>query len=194
MKKIMILAISAVLAANVCAHEQKQECKGKQFSQQERVEMDIHRLTQELYLSDQQAANFAVTYREYAAEMEKLLPKKCCHAEAEQGKQQPPKELSEKELDQMAKERFAKQKAVIALKEKYYDKFRKDLNARQVEKVLRLNEPFGPKPCGGKCEGHGPKPGFDAPKPGFDGPKPGFDGKGTRPEEGPQGHPHSHSK
>ena len=185
-KKLMILAISAVLVANVSAHEQKQECKGKQLTKEERIEMDIYRLTHELYLSDQQAANFAKTYREYAAEMDKLLPKKYNHMEAEKGKQQPPKELTDKELDKMARERFAKQKEMIALQEKYYDKFRKDLNARQVEKVLRLNEPFGTKPCGGKCQGHGPKPGMEGPNPGFEAPAP-------RPEEAPHFHQHSHS-
>ena len=47
------------------------------------------------------------------------------------------------------------QAAKAELQEKYYAKFRKDLSARQVEKVLRLNEPFGHKPCCGKFEGKG---------------------------------------
>jgi len=175
MKKFMILAISAVLVANVSAHEQKQECKGKQLTKEERVEMEIRRFTQELYLSDEQAAKFAVTYRDYVAELDKLLPKhKCHHGQAEQteqaepSQQMPPKELTDKDLDKMAKERLAKQREILALKESFYDKFRQDLSARQVEKVLRLNEPFGPKPCCGKCEGHGTKPGFEAPKHGFE--------------------------
>ena len=45
MKKIVILAISAVLVANVSAQEMKKEgCQGKQLSKAERVEFDIKRL------------------------------------------------------------------------------------------------------------------------------------------------------
>ena len=71
----------------------------------------------------------------------------------------------------MAKQRFESFKALAELQSKYYDKFRKDLSARQVEKVLKFDESFGPKPCcgkkhdGPKCDGK-----FDGPK--FDGPRP----------------------
>lgn len=150
MKKLMILAISAILAANMSAQEVKHECcKGKQLTQEERVEFDIKRLTHELYLSDKQAANFAVTYREYAAKLDELFKKNIPAAQ-----QEPGKELTDSELDALAKQRFKGLKDLADLQEKYYAKFRKDLNARQVEKVLRLNEPFGPKPC---C--HGPQDG-----------------------------------
>jgi hypothetical protein len=147
MKKLFILAIGAILAANVSAQEVKQhECsKGKQLTNEERVEFDIKRLTHELYLSDKQAANFAVTYREYAAKRDELFQKNLPAP-----KQEPGKELTDSELDQLAKQRFKGLKDFADLQEKYYNKFRKDLSARQVEKVLRLNEPFGPKPC---CHG-----------------------------------------
>lgn len=80
----MILAISAILAANISAQdvkaekaECKKECKkefkqGKKLSCEERIEFDIKYLTEELYLSEEQAAKFAVTYREYKAEQAKL--------------------------------------------------------------------------------------------------------------------------
>ena len=169
MKKIMILAISAMLVANVSAQEFKKECSKKQFTKEERVEFDIKRFTNELMLSDEQAAKFAVTYREYSAELDKLFAKN-----APKGEFEPGKELSDKDLDKLAKARFEGFKELATLQSKFYDKFRKDLSARQVEKVLRLNEPFGQKPCcGGKCEKHEKhgkhaehgKPGFPAPKP-----------------------------
>lgn len=150
MKKLMILALSAIFVANVSAQEAKQECcKGKQFTKGERVEFDIKRFTHELYLSDKQAEKFAVTYREYAAKLDELFEKNLPAAKPEPGK-----ELTDSELDQLAKQRFKGLKDLAELQEKFYAKFRKDLNARQVEKVLRLNEPFGPKPCcAGKHDG-----------------------------------------
>jgi len=157
MKKMIILAISAILVANVSAQEapqaQKACCKGKQISKEERVEFDIKRLTNELMLSDKQAEKFAATFREYNEELDKLFAK---HAPKDDFK--PGKELSDKELDKLAKARFEGFKELANLQSKYYDKFRKDLSARQVEKVLRLNEPFGPQPCSGKCGKHeGPR-------------------------------------
>ena len=130
MKKIIVLAISAILVANVSAQEvkagkaeckkDKKECK---MSCEERINRDIQWLTEELYLSEEQAAKFAVTYREFIAEK-------------------------------------------VKLNEKFKAKFAKDLNERQVERVLRFH---GPKP-------QGPKPDFEK------GPRPDFD-KGQRPHK-----------
>ena len=150
MKKIVILAISAIFVANMSAQEIKHEkCEGKKFSKAERVEFDIKRFTNELMLSDQQAEKFAVTYREYAAKLGELF-------EANKpAKFEPGKVLTDAELDQLAKQRFEGSKKLAELQAKFYDKFRKDLSARQVEKVLRFEEPFGPKKC---CEKREPNP------------------------------------
>ena len=183
MRKIVILAISAIFVANISAQEVK-KCEGKQFSKEERVELDIKRFTNELMLSDKQAEKFAVTYREYTAKLDELF-------EANKpAKFEPGKELTDADLDKLAKQRFDGFKKLAELQAKYYDKFRKDLSARQVEKVLRLEAPFGPKPCCGKHEGSkfdgkacGPQ--FDAPQ--FEGPQ--FNG--PRPECGKK-HGHHH--
>ena len=182
MKKIVILAISAIFVANMSAQEFKKECfQGEKFSKEKKVEFDIKRFTNELMLSDQQAEKFAVTYREYAAKLDELF-------EANKPAQfEPGKVLTDAELDKMAKQRFEGFKNLADLQAKFYDKFRKDLSARQVEKVLRFDEPFGPKPCCGKHDGKfdgkacGPK--HECPQ--FDGKK--FDKKhGPRQPEGPK--------
>lgn len=136
----MIMAIAAILAANVSAKEEKNEhFDGKKLSKEERVERRIQRLTDELFLSDKQAEKFAETYREYAEELDKLHQKKAC-PEKEEGK-----ELSDKELDKIAKQRFENMKKFADLQEKFYDKFRTNLNARQTQKVLRFNDCCGNK-------------------------------------------------
>lgn len=135
MKRLMILAISAILVANISAQEQKKEAKEKkQFTKEERVDFEVKRLTRELMLSDQQAEKFATTYREYRNELDKVFQ------EEEKKQFEPGKELTDKELDQLAKKRFAGMKKFAAVQEKFYDQFRKDLSARQVEKVLRLKD------------------------------------------------------
>lgn len=145
MKKIVILALSAIFVANISAQEMKNEkCDGKKFNKEERVELDIRRFTNELMLSDQQAEKFAVTYREYSAKMDELFKKNKVFNH-QQGKV-----LTDAELDQKAKQRFESFKDLADLQSKYYDKFRKDLSARQVAKVLRFDEPFGYKHACGK--------------------------------------------
>lgn len=131
MKKLLILAMSVMMVANMSAQEakaEKAECqknkKECKMTKEQRIEMDIKFLTDELYLSDEQAAKFAVTYREFIAAKEKL-------------------------------------------NKEFAAKFGKDLNERQVARVLHFH---GPKPQGPKHKG--PRPEFK-------------DGKGPRPEGKP---------
>ncbi len=82
MKKLMILALGVMIAANISAQEakaekaqckkEKKECK---MSREQRIELDIKMLSEELYLSEEQEAKFAATYREYMAEKAKLNEK-----------------------------------------------------------------------------------------------------------------------
>ncbi len=142
MKKILILALSAILAVNISAQEQQKErVEGKPLSNEEKVELQIKHLSRELMLSEQQTQKFAVTFREYAAAKEKLFPEKAKKM-VEQGK-----ELTDAELDQLAKQRFECKKKFVDLQTKFYDKFRKDLSARQVQKVLQLDDFHGHNPA-----------------------------------------------
>ena len=116
MKKIVILALSAIFVANISAQEMKNEkCDGMKFNKEERVELDIRRFTNELMLSDQQAEKFAVTYREYSAKMDELFKKNKVF-NRQQGKV-----LTDAELDQKAKQRFESFKDLADLQSKYYD-------------------------------------------------------------------------
>jgi len=125
MKKLLILAMSVMMMTSVSAQEakaEKAECKKDKkecrMTKEQRVEMDIKFLTDELYLSEEQAAKFAVTYREFIAAKEKL-------------------------------------------NKEFAAKFGKDLNERQVARVLHFH---GPKPQGPRPEG--PRPEFkDGPRP-----------------------------
>ena len=74
--------MSAIFVANISAQEMKaekaelkkdkKECK---FSREERIEMEIKMLSDELYLSEDQEAKFAEMYREYMDEKAKLKEK-----------------------------------------------------------------------------------------------------------------------
>lgn len=132
MKKLFIMALAAIFAANISAQgakveksekaEVKSECKkdhkeckhGKgecKKSFEERIEMEIQFLSNELYLDSVQAEKFAKTYREY-------------------------------------------KKAQMELKKEFKKKFSKNLNDRQVEAVLRFPAPkHGKGGCPQQCQG-----------------------------------------
>ena len=116
MKKLFVMALVAIFAANISAQEvkaEKAECKKEnkecKKSFEERTEMEIKILSDELYLDQKQAENFAKTYREF-------------------------------------------KKAQFELRKDFKKKFAKDLNDRQVEKVLRFH---GGHPCKGDCKHKG---------------------------------------
>lgn len=89
MKKLLVLALGAILAANISAQEAKAEkAEGKKVQKERKmskdeykkhreacIEQDIKHLSEELYLSEEQTEKFAKTYREYKAEQVKLAEK-----------------------------------------------------------------------------------------------------------------------
>lgn len=130
MKKLFIMALAAIFAANISAQEAKAgkaECKKEnkecqhrkkcKMSFEERTEMEIKFLSDELYLDSLQAEKFANTFRDF-------------------------------------------RKAQLALKKEFKQKFAKDLNERQVEKVLHFR---GGHPCkgDGHFKGEGKRPADD---------------------------------
>ena len=78
----MILVLGTMLAATMSAQEvkaekaackkAKKECK---MTKEQKIECDIKMLSEELYLSAEQEAQFAVIYKEYMAEKAKLQEK-----------------------------------------------------------------------------------------------------------------------
>ncbi|MBQ6978348.1 MAG: hypothetical protein IJQ18_06915 [Paludibacteraceae bacterium] len=108
MKKLFIMALAAIFAANISAQEAKAgkaECKKEnkecqhrkkcKMSFEERTEMEIKFLSDELYLDSLQAEKFANTFRDF-------------------------------------------RKAQLELRKDFKAKFAKVLNERQAEKVLRF--------------------------------------------------------
>lgn len=109
MKKLFVMALAAIFAANISAQEAKVEKADCKKSFEDRTEMEIKILSDELYLDSLQAKKFAKTYREF-------------------------------------------KKAQFELRKDFKKKFAKDLNDRQVEKVLHFR---GGHPCKGDCRHKG---------------------------------------
>ena len=138
-----IFSCGNMLAQNAQAPNQK-----KKLTPEQRQEMQINRMQKSLMLDDETAAKFAPLYKEY------LEALKACRTKMKQEKPQQRKaERTDAEIKKQLEERLAKQKKVVETKQTYLAKFEKILNARQLEKVFRMDRPgkmhkrMGQKPC-----------------------------------------------
>lgn len=159
MKKlnVMLTMILLVVSGNVFA-QVKQSKKCTQCTPEQRMEQRVKHLQQALSMDDATAAKFAPLYKEYMEEM------KSCFAKPEA--RQKKADRTDEQILQDMKDRFAQQKKVLETKEKYFGKFQKILNARQLEKLFaprygkmathaksmhRAGVMKPGKPCGNAC-------------------------------------------
>lgn len=158
--RMMTLAVIASMSMMVSAQEQKPACGKAKPDCAKMMEMQADKMAAKLGLDDKTAAKFKTIYAEYQKELMALAPKPCqkegekCDkkCDKQEGKQcdkmhEKPcgKEMKIKtdaEVDEMVKARFAQQKKMMELQEKYYGKFRTVLSARQAQKVIQANCPM----------------------------------------------------
>lgn len=121
--------------------------KGDKLTKEQRQEMKIKQMEKRLMLDEATAAKFAPLYKEYLEAMKQCRP---APAETpEKGK----KELTDAQLDQLMKDRFAMRKKLIETQETYYNKFKGILNIRQVEALFKADTPRKPHRSGmHKCQ------------------------------------------
>ena len=145
----LALAFAFVLGgSNVFAQSpdnDKQPRKQRQRPTPEQMtEFQAKRMENRLMLDDATAAKFIPLYKEY------LQALKDCRKpdEAQTGKRN--FERTDEEIEQAIQDRFDRQQKALDTKKKYFDSFKKILNARQLEKVFApAPGNFGPKAWNG---------------------------------------------
>ena len=139
----MALALSAMfMTANAQDQQnfQNQQRQKPTITPEQRAERSAARIAGQLMLNDADAEKFKGVYKNYQLELSeanqkfKKEPKKM-----EQGEKPQRKQRTEQEIEQDIKNRFARQRAVLDVEEKYYDEFRSVLNPRQIEKVYQMS-------------------------------------------------------
>ncbi|MBQ9163613.1 MAG: hypothetical protein IJ163_02435 [Bacteroidaceae bacterium] len=139
----MALALSAMfMTANAQEQQgfQNQQRQKPTITPEQRAERSAARIAGQLMLNDADAEKFKGVYKNYQLELSeanqkfKKEPKKM-----EQGEKPQRKQRTEQEIEQDIKNRFARQRAVLDVEEKYYDEFRSVLNPRQIEKVYQMS-------------------------------------------------------
>lgn len=124
--------MAALLSTNMMAQPaaNNQDKKQQRPTPEQMLEHQTKAMQQRLLLDEQKGAEFASLYKEYKKALQD------CRPAPKQGKQ---KELTDAEIEQCIEASFTTEKKIIETKESYYKKFKKILNARQ------LNVIFGPK-------------------------------------------------
>lgn len=172
MKRVLIIAFALVMLCNG-AFAQGGRPQGERPSREEMSKAQVKRLVKELALDNATAENFEVIYGLYREERSELM-KKYPMFKGEmgpQGRRGEQRELpSDEEVEQKIMDGFKRERALVDLKEKYYQEFRKIMTPQQIQKMYMLESmPRGMQGGGYPQGGPGGYPGGGYPGGGFPG-------------------------
>lgn len=150
MKKILMIVLAAGLAANMAMAQPQRPSK------EEMQKRQCERMVKELALDNSTAQAFTDIYTRYQAEVNAINEKypqpkmtlpdgqrpdrkgkgkmKDAAAPDTQDRQLP----TDAEIEKQIKDGFAREKALLNAKEKYYNEFRKVLTPQQIQKMYRM--------------------------------------------------------
>ena len=148
MKKIKflgILVVAMVMSVQVVNAQEtpKGPRKDMKMIPEKMAEFQANRLSNELGLDDATSAKFVEVYKKYMKalgevhmEFANKFKKDKANAPKDGENKKPEfKPLTDAQVDQMMKDRFAISRKTLDVREKYYDEFRKFLSPKQVQKV-----------------------------------------------------------
>lgn len=131
MKKGLLMWLTAfvLLVGTASAQAVKSDNKGQRPRRPDFEEMQLKQVLNVLRLDDKTEAKFVPLYKDYQKEMKECrMPR----VRKKAG------EMSDKEIAQEIERQFVQGRKMIDVKEKYYNKFKKILPMKQVQKIYRL--------------------------------------------------------
>lgn len=134
-KTILMLFVGMALSASAQNAPQvdKQDCKKGPQCEKKHMgpKCDQKPQCDPFGLSDKDAEKFKATFQKYMADKKAVFDKHQ-FPKPENGQR-----LTDEQIDKKMKERFAVERELLAVKEKYYSEFRKFLTARQAAKLFQ---------------------------------------------------------
>ncbi|MBQ7773434.1 MAG: hypothetical protein IJ383_05155 [Bacteroidales bacterium] len=177
MKKIFIIALAAGLAANMAMAQPQRPSK------EEMQKNKCERIVKELALDNRTAQEFTDIYTKYQAEVNAINekypqpkmqlpdnrrpdrqgPDKKSRGKVKDAQAPAPQEKAiptDAEIEKRIKDGFAREKALLNAKERYYNEFRKVLTPQQIQKMYTMeNAPRHRGQMGGRPGGFQGTPG-----------------------------------
>lgn len=125
MKNLMKFNLMAVLVLAFCTIGTAQD-KQQRMNREQLAEKQAQYIAGQLNLDETTTQQFVATFCAYQQEVWALGPK------------QQAKPTNDEEAEQAIKGRFERSKAIIDLREKYYEEYNKFLTPRQIQRVYEL--------------------------------------------------------
>lgn len=127
-----------------CPAKSEKPCKAK-LTPEQRMDMQASRMGKQLMLDDTKLAQFTTLYKEYLTALKNCRP-------APEDKKVKSCERTDAQIQQDIEKRFEVRQKVLDTQKKYYNSFKKILNARQLEKVFmncpkQMNKKMNKKSC-----------------------------------------------
>lgn len=150
-KKFLMVLVALFMGSQVAlfAQEKKEgRAERRHFNKEEMQEMQCNQIIKGLALDDATAAKFAPVYKKYMEEMSEtrnMNARKKADNKVAADKQTPKPVLTDAEMDQNIKARFAQSRKMLDIREKYYGEFRKFLSPKQIQKMYNMEKRNGDK-------------------------------------------------
>ena len=149
MKKSILVALATLFLAASGFAQAKQPLTEEQKAERKAVALEnqCNSLVTAMALSDEQAEPFRPLYTRYTIEMQQLQqeykPHRAQRADFKTGAAAEP--LTDDQIDENIRKRFALSRAIVDVREKYYVEFRRFMNPRQIQKMYNAEKERGAK-------------------------------------------------
>ncbi|MCI5818552.1 MAG: hypothetical protein MR017_06820 [Paraprevotella sp.] len=133
MKKILTMLMLSAVMAVYCLPGYSQT-EQKEQKRELLAERQANHIAGKLAFDDATTTKFVATYKQYLNEIWSLSPKRGMRKDANKTNR------TEAETEQLIKQRFATSQKRLAIREKYYGKYREFLNPKQIERVYQIEK------------------------------------------------------
>lgn len=135
MKTLKLFLAMLMISASTMVMAQEQNDAKQKHSPEQRMEMMWRGVAQKLMLSDAQSEKVKPIFLAYVKEMREVAPK---HGRMDGDGKQTAKEQTEADVKAEMKQQFANERKQLDIQEKYFEKFAKELNARQAKFLIQI--------------------------------------------------------
>lgn len=141
MKTLRLFLSMLMISASTMVMAQEQNGGKQKRSPEQRMEMMWRGVSQKLMLSDAQSEKVKPMFLAYVKEMKEVAPKHGgMHGKQDQADRSEKKDIktpTEADIKAEMKQQFANERKQLDIQEKYFDKFAKELNARQAKFLVQ---------------------------------------------------------
>lgn len=139
MKKILLSA-ALLLACGSLFVATAQNAQDQKPTPEQRSEAKAYKIANELMLSDDSTQKFVPVYKAYKLELTAVNDK---YRRSKRGEEAKGKPLTDKEVDVIIRNDFAKSKEILDIRTTYYEKFLKVLTPKQIKKIYDIEKMEG---------------------------------------------------